>query len=132
MRPQDLHDLGDLDPIDRTLVRLLRADARTPNSRLAEQAGNRETARLLVSELVANAVLHTDSRQIICRIEASGPCLRLEVVDEGSGIPEAPSDPGADAECGRGLMLLDALAHSWGVLRPDQGGGCTVWAEIRP
>ena len=92
----------------------------------------RETARLLVSELVANAVLHTDSRQIICRIEASGPCLRLEVVDEGSGIPEAPSDPGADAECGRGLMLLDALAHSWGVLRPDQGGGCTVWADIRP
>lgn len=39
MRPKDLHDLGDLDPIDRTLVRLLRADARTPNSRLAEAAG---------------------------------------------------------------------------------------------
>lgn len=39
MRPKDLHDLGDLDPVDRTLVRLLRADARTPNSRLAEQAG---------------------------------------------------------------------------------------------
>ncbi|NRG42916.1 AsnC family transcriptional regulator [Rathayibacter sp. VKM Ac-2804] len=39
MRPHDLHDLGDLDPIDRTLVRQLRADARTPNSRLAERAG---------------------------------------------------------------------------------------------
>ncbi|MHC2186136.1 Lrp/AsnC family transcriptional regulator [Rathayibacter agropyri] len=39
MRPKDLHDLDDLDPVDRTLVRLLRADARTPNSRLAERAG---------------------------------------------------------------------------------------------
>ncbi|PPF19305.1 Lrp/AsnC family transcriptional regulator [Rathayibacter sp. AY1A7] len=39
MPPKDLHDLDDLDPVDRTLVRLLRADARTPNSRLAERAG---------------------------------------------------------------------------------------------
>ncbi|MBF4462563.1 MULTISPECIES: Lrp/AsnC family transcriptional regulator [unclassified Rathayibacter] len=39
MRPKDLHELDGLDPVDRTLVRLLRADARTPNSRLAERAG---------------------------------------------------------------------------------------------
>jgi DNA-binding Lrp family transcriptional regulator len=39
MRPHDLHDLAELDPIDRSLIRLLRADARIPNSRLAERAG---------------------------------------------------------------------------------------------
>lgn len=39
MRPKDLHDLDDLDPVDRALVRLLRADARMPNSRLAERVG---------------------------------------------------------------------------------------------
>lgn len=39
MRPNDLHDLSELDPVDRTLVRLLRANARIPNSQLAERAG---------------------------------------------------------------------------------------------
>lgn len=92
-----------------------------------------ETARLLISELVANAVLHTDSQQIICRIEASGHRLRIEVADEGPGLKESsPRAADAEEECGRGLVLLDALADAWGVITPDQGAGCTVWAEIRP
>jgi anti-sigma regulatory factor (Ser/Thr protein kinase) len=97
----------------------------------------RETARLVVSELFTNAVLHTESGQIVCRIEASGDRLRIEVADEGLGLDEtlgacgAPGEDGdADAENGRGLMLVDALAESWGVITADRRAGCTIWAEI--
>lgn len=91
----------------------------------------RETARLLISELVANAVLHTDSQRVICRVEASGRGLRIEVADQGPGLTEAPRLADEDEESGRGLLLLDALADAWGIITPDQGAGCTVWAEIR-
>jgi serine/threonine-protein kinase RsbW len=96
-----------------------------------------DTARLVLSELFTNAVLHTDSGQIVCRIEASGGRLRIEVADEGLGLDEAlgtcespyPAQS-TDAENGRGLVLVDALADSWGVITADRRAGCTVWAEI--
>ncbi|MGP3967638.1 ATP-binding protein [Streptomyces sp. 6N223] len=97
----------------------------------------RETARLVVSELFTNAVLHTDSGQVVCRIEASGGRLRLEVADQGLGLDETPEECGipgkaedVEAENGRGLMLVDALTESWGVITADRRAGCTVWAEI--
>lgn len=101
----------------------------------------RETARLVVSELFTNAVLHTDSGQIVCRIEVSGGTLRIEVADQGLGLDEAPAGGtaapptqgragGGEAENGRGLMLVDALAGSWGVITADRRAGCTIWAEI--
>ncbi|MFD7512449.1 ATP-binding protein [Streptomyces sp. NPDC059853] len=94
-----------------------------------------DTARLIVSELVTNALLHTASDRIVCRVERRGRQLRIEVADQGPGldprVPAAgPSDP--DAEGGRGLLLLDAMAARWGVISPHQGAGCTVWAEIAP
>ncbi|MGK5532372.1 ATP-binding protein [Streptomyces sp. URMC 129] len=96
----------------------------------------RDTARLVISELVTNAILHTDSHMVTCRLEATPRLdrLRIEVADEGCGLDRraAPRRPSADAENGRGLMLLDALAARWGVLCPDQNAGCTVWAELRP
>jgi serine/threonine-protein kinase RsbW len=98
----------------------------------------RETARLVVSELFTNAVLHTDSGQVVCRVEVGGGRLRIEVADQGLGLDEAPEDGGglpggagdAEAENGRGLMLVDALAASWGVIAADRRAGCTIWAEI--
>jgi serine/threonine-protein kinase RsbW len=101
-----------------------------------------ETARLLVSELFTNAVLHTDSGQVVCRIEASGERLRIEVADEGLGIDEAlgtdatpPRGTGGaetEKENGRGLMLVDGLSDAWGVIPADRRAGCTIWAEIGP
>ncbi|RBM04719.1 ATP-binding protein [Streptomyces sp. PT12] len=90
----------------------------------------RDTAQLIVSELFTNALLHTDSHQVICRLECAGALLRIEVADEGAGParPE-PRSPDPGAEHGRGLMLLDALASQWGVISFEHGG-CTVWAEI--
>ncbi|AKG41977.1 regulatory protein [Streptomyces xiamenensis] len=94
-----------------------------------------DTGRLVISELVTNALLHTDSERIVCRIERRGFQVRIEVADQGPGIDPCaprccPADP--DAEGGRGLLLLDAMATRWGVISPDQGAGCTVWAEIAP
>ncbi|MFI9615805.1 ATP-binding protein [Streptomyces sp. NPDC052023] len=86
-----------------------------------------DTAELLVSELVTNALRHTrgplrlnlrlrDSR-LLCEVEdteSTGPVRR--VVD-------------ADAEGGRGIELLELLADAWGSVRMPTGK--TVWFEVR-
>ncbi|WP_314244030.1 ATP-binding protein [Streptomyces kutzneri] len=56
--------------------------------------------------------------------------LRLEVSDAGAGRPEVRS-PGADVEHGRGLQVLDALSHRWGVSDRAGGIGKTVWSELK-
>ncbi|MGX4692049.1 ATP-binding protein [Streptomyces sp. JNUCC 63] len=88
-----------------------------------------DTAILLVSELVANAVKHTDSRVI--RIVVSRPSeqfVRTGVVDKAHVLPEM-TKPGDDLlTSGRGLLLVDALAERWGtdLFR----WGKQVWAEL--
>jgi hypothetical protein len=42
----------------------------------------------------------------------------------------SPCQPAPDDESGRGLLLVDALSHSWGV-KPRQVGK-TVWARVAP
>ncbi|WP_063784454.1 ATP-binding protein [Streptomyces sp. SBT349] len=113
------------------------ADARSRVARRADRWGLpdtvRDTAQLIISELFTNALLHTDSHIVICRLESAGHRLRLEVADEGPGLARLfPRAPSSEAEHGRGLMLLDALAARWGVISPENGRGCTVWAEVRP
>jgi hypothetical protein len=56
--------------------------------------------------------------------------LRLEVSDAGSGRPEVRA-PGDDETGGRGLLLVEALAHRWGVEERAGGIGKTVWAELK-
>ncbi|MEU5428248.1 ATP-binding protein [Streptomyces olivoreticuli] len=74
-----------------------------------------DTAELLVSELVTNAVIHaqgSDFCLVICR--ARHESLSVIVVDDGHGVPtrRASSD---SATNGRGLILVDCLADGWGV-----------------
>ncbi|WP_316959398.1 ATP-binding protein [Streptomyces sp. TRM68367] len=93
-----------------------------------------ESAELVLSELVTNAlrVRVPRDRQVGVRIARSliDGLLRLEVSDAGSGRPEvrAPSDEEAG---GRGLLLVEALAHRWGVDEREAGIGKTVWAELK-
>ncbi|WP_062214907.1 ATP-binding protein [Streptomyces sp. NBRC 109706] len=90
-----------------------------------------DTAQLIVSELVTNAILHTHSSQVRCLLWSSGQFLRIEVADEGAGPARGPVGVAdSDQEHGRGLLLLDALAARWGVISPDRRAGCTVWAEL--
>lgn len=87
-----------------------------------------DTATLLVSELVTNALRH-----------ASGPIgLRLERERDGDALLVEVSDPlpdpplerpaGADDESGRGLQLVTVSARRWGTRRGRTGK--TVWFEL--
>ncbi|MBA2809403.1 ATP-binding protein [Streptomyces sp. KM273126] len=93
-----------------------------------------DTTELVLSELVTNALRARapHDRQVGVRIvhwEEDG-LLRLEVSDAGEGRPEMQS-PGEDETDGRGLLLVEALAHRWGVQERVGGIGKTVWAELK-
>ncbi|MFI5616532.1 ATP-binding protein [Streptomyces sp. NPDC051567] len=91
------------------------------------------TVQLLVSELVTNAVTHGDSATLKL-ILTCGPDagIRIEVDDHSPGTPEPrnpgtpePRSPGPDDENGRGLLLVTALAHTWGRT------GTRTWCTVR-
>ncbi|MFB7393559.1 ATP-binding protein [Streptomyces sp. NPDC056191] len=92
-----------------------------------------EAAELVISELVTNAlrVRVPSDRQVGIRIAHSTTdgLLRLEVSDAGDGCPEV-REPGDEDTHGRGLQIVDALTHRWGVSPRAGGIGKTVWAEL--
>jgi anti-sigma regulatory factor (Ser/Thr protein kinase) len=86
--------------------------------------------RLLVSELVANAIKHGGAADasIFLSVEQVGTTLRVAVEDTGPFFTSAPTErPAQDATSGRGLYLLTALADRWGVERRD---GNRAWFEL--
>ncbi|MEU6277454.1 ATP-binding protein [Streptomyces populi] len=91
-----------------------------------------ETATLAVSELVTNAVRHCRGNTVRLRVVSSGEELRIEVTD-GNPTPARPRDVDADAENGRGLLLVAALAKVWGVSHDGTMTWCclTLPAEAR-
>lgn len=85
-----------------------------------------DVARLLVSELATNAVIHAHSPFRVS-VHRDGPRTRVEVYDTGAGEPcVRPLDPAASN--GRGLQLLGALAESWGIDRNCVGK--SVWFVV--
>jgi anti-sigma regulatory factor (Ser/Thr protein kinase) len=86
-----------------------------------------DTAELLTSELVTNAVVHVGSSSELVITTMDGG-VRVEVTDHDGRLP-AIETAGADATHGRGLAIVDALADAWGVDgRADNGK--TVWFEL--
>jgi anti-sigma regulatory factor (Ser/Thr protein kinase) len=87
-----------------------------------------ETAVLLVSELVTNAVRHArGSDPITLELQAAGTWLRIEVQDADPRWPR-PRTPAEFDGSGFGFVLVDALAGKWGVR--ETATGKAVWAEI--
>ncbi len=88
-----------------------------------------DSAVLLVSELVTNAVMHAgpDAAGTVLRLEYGGGWLRIEVHDTSPHAPR-PRTPDWLDESGFGLMLVDSLATKWGVQQTAQGKA--VWAEL--
>lgn len=86
-----------------------------------------DAAALVVSELVTNAVLHART-PIELSLEQVRNGVRVTVRDLADGLP-AMGAPMSLASNGRGLVLLEALAQSWGV-DTHAGGGKTVWALL--
>lgn len=101
-----------------------------PGSRAADGDGGDAAgvAELLASELVTNALIHTDHGAVVtATVEDSR--LHVEVRDFVAGL--SVSDvPNADlGTSGRGLILVECLADAWGV-RTAQGVGKVVWFEL--
>ncbi|MFI6454066.1 ATP-binding protein [Streptosporangium amethystogenes] len=88
---------------------------------------------LLLSELAANAVAHSDSGRTadgrLAVYLARTTMVHVEVTDDGS-VTSAPAVrvPETDGDGGRGLWLVDLLAAEWGSHR--DGAGRSVWFQI--
>lgn len=88
-----------------------------------------DSAALVVSELVTNAIVHTDSRQIVCELRDEPGRVRIAVCDEGRAPGEPRPAMGRDEEeHGRGLFLVSAVCSAWGA--HETGPGLLVWAEL--
>jgi anti-sigma regulatory factor (Ser/Thr protein kinase) len=88
-----------------------------------------DVAVLLSSEIVTNAVLHSNSRRVggtvtITVIEIGGG-TRIEVTDEGSELSTPVVKGHGCVSGGHGLFLVQTLAEQWGYVRDEYG--TTVW-----
>jgi anti-sigma regulatory factor (Ser/Thr protein kinase) len=94
----------------------------------------RAEALMLITELVTNAVRHGGARNgppVDVEVALSPSLVRIAVTDPGAGFewrrPETTPEP---AESGYGLLLVDRMAHRWGIERRE--GSTTVWFELSP
>ncbi|MFB9461177.1 SpoIIE family protein phosphatase [Streptomyces cinereospinus] len=90
-----------------------------------------DSAVLLLSEMLTNVLVHTDTDALLVAEVAGEPGarrMRVEVTDTGDDLPHR-RHPGELASSGRGLMLVELLAHAWGV--DPRGEGKSIWFELR-
>ena len=94
---------------------------------LGQRAGPEELARarLLVSELVTNAVLH-GTGEIQVRAQVNPDRILVEVIDEGHGFEREMRELDFDEVGGRGLTIVESEASRWGV----HEGTTHVWFEL--
>ena len=77
-------------------------------------------AVLLTSELVTNALRHEAGETVTRAITCSFAQLRIDVHDTSRLLPVLVEAP-ADAEAGRGLLLVTTLSAEWGFYRTPAG-----------
>ena len=132
-------------------VRLVAEPVSVPGARRFVRDGLREWGRgeliddaaLCMTELAANAALHSGSRFMDVHLHDLGDAVELAVLDEGavallesvvprtspamrSGTAVLVSEP----TTGRGLAIVSMLSHDWGVV--DANGRRRVWAVLAP
>ena len=82
-----------------------------------------DAALLLTSELVTNAIRHEagqGAQPVMLAIASSRGRLRVDVHDTSRSLPAVAEVP-ADAETGRGLLLVETLSDEWGFYRTPAG-----------
>jgi anti-sigma regulatory factor (Ser/Thr protein kinase) len=99
-------------------------------ARLGDAAGaaDVDTAALLVSEVVTNAILHARST-VTMTVDVADDVVRITVRDGSPVQPRVHAFP-PTAATGRGMLLLDRLAKRWGVEADPVTGGKVVWFEV--
>ena len=83
--------------------------------------------RLLVSELVTNAVRHAEGEAVRLVVALTAGTLRIEVHDPGRGFKVKPPPDDPMRASGWGLVLVEELADRWGV---DHNPRTRVWFEM--
>ena len=112
----------------------LARDANAPSSarRALEQLdhrldGQREyVAKLLLSELVSNAVKYGADGPVRLELESSHGGVRVEVIDPGPGFMPARRERDLDDPGGWGLVLVELLSSRWG----SSARSSHLWFEI--
>jgi hypothetical protein len=122
-------------------VRLATGPAAVPEARSQVRAAIRswdasvdpDAAALLTSELVTNAIRHETGPAVVLVIAWSCGELRVDVHDTACSLPMVADLP-ADAETGRGLLLVAALSAEWGCYRTPAGKAVyfTLEDQARP
>ena len=84
-------------------------------------------ARVVVTELVNNAVLHARGGILRVEIDEIDDSVEIAVVDQGARMPEL-LDPEPTWSTGRGLMIVDQLSEDWGA--DSEPAGKRVWARL--
>ena len=87
-----------------------------------------DTATLLVSEVVTNAVLHARTRLVI-ELQRRGSTVRVTVSDCSDRLPK-PRRADREAGTGRGLGLVASLASAWGTAPGVEPWRKDVWFEL--
>ncbi|MCL2551497.1 MAG: SpoIIE family protein phosphatase [Actinomycetia bacterium] len=114
---------------DPGLIRSVRHDVRAMLHDWCS-ADQRESAVLLVSEMITNVLVHTDEDATLTAQVTGMPgtrSLHIEVGDRSDDMPHRRS-PGEMASSGRGLLLMEELADAWGV--DPRGDGKSIWFEL--
>ncbi|MGV9786541.1 ATP-binding protein [Streptomyces sp. NPDC003435] len=129
-------DMGGTREAQRLRRELTRADlAAVPEARRELRALLRHwdrpdrtgVAELLTSELVTNALVHTDDDAILT-VVVSARGLRVEVRDFVARGPLMRTPEADEDTNGRGLILVQSLADAWGVRA--HAVGKSVWFEL--
>lgn len=102
---------------------------------VAPRAADADAVRTVVSELVTNALSYTASGKadgwFVVQVTDMGDRVRIRVFDRGDpvNVPHMANDMrDLNAESGRGLGVVAALAKDWGV--DGDSGGYAVWADL--
>ncbi|HWJ61256.1 MAG TPA: ATP-binding protein [Acidimicrobiales bacterium] len=91
---------------------------------------DRDDLALIVGELAANAAEHQAGEALLLlRVHADGG-VDVEVTDADPTIPRAIDSAPDDPQGHRGLRLVSAISHSWGV--SPEGTGKRIWARLSP
>jgi hypothetical protein len=91
-----------------------------------------ESAELLVSELVTNAVEATagqDGQVVSLHLSGNATQVLIEVHDAGPQ-PPGPGDPRENTEARDGVLLVAALSTRWDWYPTEDPPGKVVWCEL--
>jgi anti-sigma regulatory factor (Ser/Thr protein kinase) len=90
-----------------------------------------DDARLVISELVTNAIRHaSNSTTLHLALHVDGDGTLRAAITDSSALAPMVRELAIEDEAGRGMQIVQQLTTRWGV-EQDRSGGKQVWVELR-